>query len=147
MGLIIENLLKDYNINNSQCSYPRFIQIISIDCCDCGHSFKSYETELLIEKSRKYFNIEKTEYENECYAEKWNCKKCGSEYMLLWSDFSVALERTTLKPIKINVKQIGRNVKKPIPLFKGLVGYSFPPKSEIESVNYEKFKRYILEIE
>lgn len=145
LNSIIENALNKYNINYCQCSYPRFIQIVSIDCFDYGQSFKSYETEILIENSRKYFETEKFENKQECHSEKWKCKKCNSEFEYYWSDLSIALDRTTLKPINIKAKSIGKQTITPIPLYKGLVGYSYPPKNEIINVNIYEFEKYIIE--
>ncbi len=137
--------LEKYNYKYCQCSYPRFIQIVSIDCFEYGHSFKSIETELLIEKSLNYFERKAIEKTGECHSETWKCKKCNSEYELSWSDMSIALDRQTLKPKNIKAKIIGKKNETPIPLYKGLVGYSYPSKSEIVNVEYETFEKYILE--
>ncbi|MDY3317389.1 hypothetical protein PG630_08730 [Riemerella anatipestifer] len=145
IDVLLDNALQKYNSKSCQCAFPRFIQIVSIDCFDYGQSFKSYETEILIKKSRKFFDSEKFENKQECHSEKWNCKKCNSEFELYWSDLSIALDRTTLKPINIKVKSIGKESIVPIPLYKGLYGYSYPPKTEIINVNIDEFENYILE--
>lgn len=142
---LLDLALEKYNEKYCQCSYPRFIQIVSIDCYDYGESFRSFETEVFIEKSRKYFETAKFESKRDSYAEKWVCRKCNSEFEYYWSDLSIALDRATLKPINIKAKAIGAPPVIPIPLYRGLSGYSYPPKSEIRDVSMEEFEKYILE--
>lgn len=144
---LIEKALENYNQNFCQCRFPRFIQISSINCFDYNSNFKSIETEILIDKSRNFFTTEKVESEGgECYTENWTCKKCGSRFELNWTDLSIYLDRAYLKPIKITSFLIGKNPIKPIPLFRGLVGYNYPPKTEIVNVSFEEFEKYILEL-
>src|ERR1700739_186484 len=115
--------LEIYNSNSCQCAYPRFQQIAGIDCSKTKDSFKCYDTDLLIDLSKTYFNIEKSEFTDENTNEKWVCKKCGSTYEYGWSDFSISVERQKLKLINLTVKEIGKPVSVPIPLYLGLMGH------------------------
>ncbi len=142
---LLDRAIDNYFKNACPCAYPRFIQIVSIDCFDYGESFKSRETEMLIKKSRKYFIVSDDEVKNECHGEKWICKKCSSEFQLSWSDLSIALDRETLKPINIQTPIIGKNVRETIPLYWGLVGHSYPSKYKIINVSFDDFENYILE--
>lgn len=134
-----------YNSKHCQCAYPRFQQIISIDCADTGNSFKCYDTDLLIDLSKSYFVSEKSELNDECTNEKWTCKKCSSIYEYGWSDFSIYVERQKLKLIDLKINLIGKQIENPTPVFLGLMGHSYPNEKEIRSVEYEYYENYIKE--
>ena len=138
--------LENYNSNFCQCAYPRFQQIIGIDCSNTGDSYKCYDTDLLIDLSAQYFNIEKSELSNECNNFNWICKKCGSTYEYGWSDFSIYVERQKLKLTNLKVQSIGKPTIKPIPLYLGLMGHSIPPETEMSNVDFEEFQNYMIEI-
>lgn len=142
LNKVIEFYFKE---NSCACQFPRFLQIVGINCVDYNESFKCWETTLLLNKVREYFKIENLEKGPECSNQKWTCKKCSSIFNFGWSDFSVAVEREVLKPIEIKTTMKGMESKKPIPLYVGLYGHSYPPYTEIESVDFETFKNYILE--
>jgi hypothetical protein len=137
--------LNIYNLEFCQCAYPRFQQIISIDCSNTGNSFKCYDTDLLIDLSKEYFDIEKSELSDECTNEKWICKKCGSTYEYGWSDFSIYVERQKLKLKNLAVSFKGKPTIKPIPLLLGLMGHSYPSKTEMTSVTFADFEKYMTE--
>ena len=142
---VFTSSLNIYNSEFCQCAYPRFQQIISIDCASTGNSFKSYDTDLLIDLSKVYFDIEDSQLCDEINNQKWICKKCSSTYEYGWSDFSIYVERQKLKLIDLRVESIGKPVVKPIPLYLGLMGHSYPPKSEITSVDLAYFENYMTE--
>jgi hypothetical protein len=48
-----------------------------------------------------------------------------------------------LTELKAEVK--GKPVTKPIPLYLGLAGHSYPSRQEITSVSFEEFKKYMTE--
>lgn len=135
--------LKHYYVNACQCAYQRFQQLIGIDCCKSGDSFKCYDTDLLISLSKEYFDIQKSELSDENKNEKWVCKKCGSTYEFGWSDFSIYVERQKLKLVILQVKEIGSPASKPIPVYLGLMGHTYPLESEIINVDFEEFKNYL----
>lgn len=143
---VIEKTVKIYYHGDScACQYPRFKQIVGINCTDYREAFKAWETSLLIEKVRKHFEIEPLENGPECSNEKWICKRCQSEYNFGWSDFSIAVERDVLLPIKIKAKEKGKKAITPIPLYIGLYGHSYPSKKEIDNVSFEVFQKYVME--
>src|SRR5450631_4495663 len=78
-----------YYLQACQCAYPRYQQIVGIDCSDTRNSFKCYDTSLLIDLSRPYFDVSRSELKDEVKNELWVCKKCGSVYEYGWSDFSI----------------------------------------------------------
>ena len=143
-GLFISSL-NIYNSEFCQCAYPRFHQIISIDCSNSGNSFKCNDTDLLIDLSKPYFDIETSELTDECTNEKWTCKKCGSTYEYGWSDFSINVERQKLKLQNLKVSLKGKQTITPIPLFLGLMGHSYPAKTEMKSVEFNDFENYMTE--
>jgi len=137
--------LNVYNSEFCQCAYPRFQQIISIDCANTGNAFKCYDTDLLIDLSKPHFDIEKSNLTDECSNEKWTCKKCGSTYEYGWSDFGIYVERQKLKLQNLAIPSKGKQAIKPIPLFLGLTGHSLPPRTEITNADYTDFKNYMTE--
>ena len=142
---LIESSIKMYNSTACPCGFPRFQQIVGIDCSNYGDSFKCVETELLINKSKRFFHIEPSDRKDENVNEKWVCKTCGSKYEYGWQDFSIAVERQKLELCDLKTVQVGEKQRHPIPLYLGLRGHSYPPKSEITAVEFEEFERYILE--
>lgn len=137
--------LAAYNAENCPCAYPRFQQIIGIDCRDTGNSFKCFETDLLINLSKAGFDIEKSQLTDECTNEKWTCRKCGSTYEYGWSDFSIYVERQKLKLVHLAASPKGKPAVHPIPLYLGLMGHSYPSKTEITSVDFGAFENYLTE--
>lgn len=142
---LLEKTFKQYNEKNCQCSYPRYRQIIGINCSDTSKSFQSFETEILINLSKSNFIREEREKLGENIFEIWTCKKCNSTFEYAWTDFSIAVNRQYLKVIELKVKDTGKPQTDIIPLFAGLFGYSYPSKEIIKPVNYKTFENYILE--
>jgi hypothetical protein len=96
----LEKTLAFYNEKGCQCAFPRFRQIVSIDCVDTGSSFYASETEGFIGFARNYFTTVKLATGPEAQNELWTCNKCGSVYSYGWADFSIHVNRSILK-IKI----------------------------------------------
>ena len=142
---LLKSAFEIYDSKLCQCAYPRFRQIVQIDCSESGNSFKCYETEILIGLSKKNFNVTQSDLKDEVTNEKWECKKCNSIYEFGWSDFSIAVEREKLKLIELKTESIGKETIKPIPLYIGLHGHSYPPKTEMYSAEFSQFEKYILE--
>ena len=138
--------LEFYNSQYCQCAYPRFQQMIRIDLCNYKNaSFKCYDTDLLIDLSKKYFDIKQSQLNDEITNQLWTCKKCDSIYEYGWSDFSIYVERQKLKLIELKTESIGKQTEKPIPVFLGLMGHSYPDKTEITNVEFEEFENYLTE--
>jgi hypothetical protein len=142
---LFNDSLNIYNSHKCQCAFPRFQQIISIDCSNTGNSFKCYDTDLLISMSKNYFDITESTLKDEVTNEKWICKKCGSSYEFGWSDFSIYVERQKLKLTNLKTELIGLSTKKPIPLYLGHAGHSSPSREEITNVSFDEFKKYMTE--
>lgn len=134
-----------YNEDSCQCAYRRYRQLIGVDCTKSGNSFKCQDTEYLMALSKPYFDIEKSELTDECTNEKWVCKKCGSAYEYGWSDFSIAVDRQKLELTNLTVTPKGKPALKPLPLFLGLMGHSFPSRDEIKPADFTEFENYMLE--
>ena len=137
--------LERYNETSCQCSYPRFQQLIGIDCTKIGGSFKCLDTDLLISTAKPYFNITPSERKDENSNETWICKKCGSIYEYGWSDISIHIERQKLELIKLKTQSIGKIPNEPTPIYLGLMGHSYPPKYLMKPTEFEEFERYVLE--
>ena len=137
--------LEMYTSEFCQCAYPRYQQLIGIDCIASGDSFVCYETEMLIDLSRPYFDIDKSRLTDENTNETWKCKKCQSTYEYGWSDLSIHVERQKLKLTHLKTVSAGKGIEKPIPLYLGLHGHSYPPATEMTPVDFDVFEKYILE--
>ncbi|HNX88872.1 MAG TPA: hypothetical protein PKH58_07300 [Paludibacteraceae bacterium] len=141
----VKTALENYNEISCQCAYPRFQQLIGIDCAKTRDSFKCLDTDLLISISKEYFDISDSTLTDENTNAKWICKKCGSTYEYGWSDFSIYVERQKLELVDLKVELTGKATRKPIPLYLGLIGHSHPSKAEMTSVEFDDFEKYILE--
>ncbi|MBN1669732.1 MAG: hypothetical protein JXR37_01785 [Kiritimatiellae bacterium] len=140
---LIGSILEQYQEKACQCAYPRFRQIVSMDCAATGDSYTCYDTEIFIDMARTYFDVFASELHDEIRNEKWVCKSCGSVYEYGWSDFSIHVSRQRLTPVRINTQDIGLPPEKPVPLFVGIVGHSCLPKNEVLEASYKQFKRYM----
>jgi hypothetical protein len=125
------------------CAFPRFIQYTSIDCRTTHNSFYMSETEGFIQTSSDCFDGKELDKGDECYRGIYTCKTCGSTYINAWSDFSIRVSRTYLKPIELKSSQIGADAQQPIPYFLGLFGRSLPEQSDFKHVEYDTFRAYI----
>ena len=141
----VKTALENYNEISCQCAYPRFQQLIGIDCAKTRDSFKCLDTDLLISISKEYFDISDSTLTDEKTKAKWICKKCGSTYEYGWSDFSIYVERQKLELVDLKVELTGKATRKPIPLYLGLIGHSHTSKAEMTSVEFDDFEKYILE--
>jgi RNA polymerase subunit RPABC4/transcription elongation factor Spt4 len=139
---LFTKVLEGYHEHACQCAYPRYRQLMAIDCVDWGKSFSCYETELLIELSKPYFNWSANNLNPD---NTWICKTCGSTYSYEWQDFSISVNRQTVKIVELKTKELGKQAMKPIPLFLGLSGHSFPPATEIRQAFYPEFEDYLKE--
>jgi len=139
----IEEALLFYNEKSCQCAFPRFRQIVSIDCVDTRSSFYASETEGFISIGKKYFTSIKLDSGPEAQNELWTCNKCGSVYAFGWADFSIEVNRTFLKIQELKTTDIGAEPTLPIPLFVGIFGHKFPGKDQLIPVDFETFKNYI----
>ena len=142
---LFEQCFTRYYASSCQCAFPRYHQIMGIDCVDTGDSYSCYETEMLIGLSKPYFNIKPGPPGYEGNHQEWTCKKCGSVYSVDWEDFSIHVNRQTMKVTDLKVPLTGMQGIKPIPLVLGLSGHSFPPQTEMVPVGYEEFERYMME--
>jgi len=135
-----------YNSISCPCAFPRFRQVVSLDCTDYGKSFYASETEGFISNASIFFKRQSLESGIEASNELWTCKTCGSVYQYGWSDFSIHVNRTILKIIDLKTEEIGAPAELPLPLFVGLFGHNFPDKAHINPVDFETFKSYILQL-
>jgi hypothetical protein len=142
---LFDSAFRMYQKKGCPCAYPRFRQLASIDCSGTGHSFTCLDTELFIDAARKYFVIGSSDQTDEITNELWTCKTCKSQYEYGWSDFSIHVSRQKLSPVKIYATDIGLPTLKPVPLYLGLFGHSYPPKTELKPVSYWQFKNYVME--
>jgi hypothetical protein len=140
-NLFIDSL-NIYNSKSCQCAFPRFQQMVGIDCSDTGNSFKCYDTDLLISVTKDCFDITESNLNDEVTNEKWICKKCNTTYEFGWSDFSIYVDRQKLKLTNLKTELIGLPTTKPIPLYLGLAGHSYPSKEEITNVSFDEFRKY-----
>lgn len=144
---LFDRVIAKYYQDACACRYPRFLQIAGIDCLDYKASFMAWETILLIHKIKPNYDKQPLENGNEVFRELWTCKKCQSIFEFGYSDFSAAVSRQYVKPIEIKSASIGKAATQPIPLYIGLYGHVYPPKKDINPVSFEKFEKYMLELD
>ena len=142
---LIDEVIEMYYKDGCACEHPRFLQMVSIDCVDYKQAFVCWETELMIGRASESFSIKKMEPTKSEYLEKWTCNHCGSEYVLSWSEFSVAVDRKVLKAKSLKKPFSGKEALIPIPLHAGLYGHGYPSQSEIRGVDYQTLRNYLLE--
>jgi hypothetical protein len=140
---LLQETVEYYKSVGCPCAFPRFIQYTSIDCRETHDSFYMSETEGFIQTSADCFDGNEIDKGDECYKAIYTCKTCGSTYMNAWSDFSIRVNRTYLKPIELKARQIGAKAEQPIPFFVGLFGHSLPERADFKHVDFETFKEYI----
>jgi hypothetical protein len=141
---MLENVLECYSNKACQCAYPRFRQLVSIDCSETGDSYYVSETEGLLHHAKPYFNVKPIDRGSENVRELWTCKKCGSEYEFGWSDFSIRVDRSYLRVKTLKVAELGRAITEPIPLYVGAFGHS-TPRARFKRVGIKQLKLYLLE--
>lgn len=142
---IYKKAIINYTNKGCFCAFPRFQQIIGIDCTSTHNSFKCFDTEILMGLIKEHFDIENSEQNDECTNKKWTCKNCKSTYEYGWSDFSIHIDRQKLKLVELKTISQGKPTENPIPIFVGLIGHSYPDYSVIKSVDEETFRKYICE--
>ena len=142
---LFKKCFEHYYATSCQCAFPRYHQIVGIDCVDTGDSYSCYETEMLIGMSKPYFNITPGPPGFEGNHQEWACKKCGSVYSVDWEDFSIHVSRQTMEVTDLKVELTGKPATKPIPLVLGLSGHSYPPQTEMIPATYEDLEKYLME--
>lgn len=140
---MLRETVEYYKSLSCPCAFPRFIQYTSIDCDETHNSFYMSETEGFIQSSGDCFVSKEIDKGDECYKAIYTCKICGSTYIKAWSDFSIRVDRTYMKPIQLKAQQIGAETEMPIPFFVGLFGHSSPDRAGFKHVDYDTFKSYI----
>jgi hypothetical protein len=142
----LDETITYYHAAACPCAFPRFRQIVAIDCVDYRKSFYASETEGLISCAYKHFTVSPFAGGAEVNNDLWTCNTCGSTYHFGWSDFSIHVNRTFLKVIDLKVKDLGAAPSLPIPLHVGLFGHTFPDQTQIVPVDFETFSNYIREL-
>ncbi|WAC14508.1 hypothetical protein [Dyadobacter pollutisoli] len=139
----LDETLDFYNSLACPCAFPRFRQIVGLDCVDFRKSFYASETEGFISLAGKHFQIQEISGGDENSNQLWTCNTCASTFHCGWSDFSIHVNRTFLKTLELKTTDIGADATLPIPLFVGLFGHTFPDQSSILPVDYGTFTTYI----
>jgi hypothetical protein len=140
---LLRETIEYYKSLACPCAFPRFIQYASIDCRETHNSFYMSETEGFIQTSGDCFDTKEIDKGDECFKAIYTCKTCGSTYINAWSDFSIRISRTYLKPLQLKANQVGADAENPIPFFVGIFGHSYPDRSDFRNVDFETFKDYI----
>ena len=143
LWLLLKDTVANYNAIACPCAFPRFIQYVSIDCSETSNSYYMSETEGFIYSSKDYFEHKPIDKGDECEKSIWICKTCASTFVEAWSDFSIHVNRTYLKPLHLQAKQVGADPEEIIPFYVGLFGHSLPSRDGFRQVDYETFKNYI----
>ena len=140
---LIEETMAYFNSISCQCAFPRYRQIISLDCSDYEKSFYCSETEGFLQHSRPYFNMTEGSNKLEDNSQIWTCKKCGSAYDYARSDFSIYVSRGHLKIKEHKISDFGEAPQKSIPFVVGLFGHSYPDRKLFKQVDLDTFSSYM----
>lgn len=144
LNTLIMETLAFYKSVSCPCAFPRFRQIVGIDCTDYRASFYATETELFIDAASPLYEQKIIGHPNNNEKE-WTCKTCGSAWYFNWQDFSIHVSRSVLKIVDLRTADAGAAPTIPIPLFIGLSGHSYPDRTAIAPVDFETFKAYMQE--
>jgi hypothetical protein len=142
---LIEETMAYYNSTSCPCAFPRYRQIVSIDCVDYKQSFYSSETEGFLQHSQPYFDMTEGNKKNEDNSQIWTCKKCGSVYDYAYSGFSIYVNRGYLKIKEHKTADIGAEPQTPIRFVVGLFGHSYPARELFKQVDLYSFGEYMRE--
>ncbi|GAB4427086.1 MAG: hypothetical protein OHK0039_45300 [Bacteroidia bacterium] len=135
----MRSVLAVYRAVACPCAFPRFRQVVAIDCVDWGGAFFCYETEGLIAVAREGYAIG----DDTGYGSVWTCETCGSVFQQAWQDFSIHISRSTLKPVQLLVADLGAAAETPMRLSRGFAGHSHPPASLAVQVSPEEIKTWL----
>ncbi|MBC7904608.1 MAG: hypothetical protein H7Y27_14385 [Gemmatimonadaceae bacterium] len=135
-----------YKSISCYCAFPRFRQMIGIDCTDYRKAFAVSETECLIGISSQFFASQPVSNPGEANSELRTCKNCGSSYLFGWQDFSISVNRSVMKPVRINIEDRGAAALVPIPLFVGPSGHGLPDRTQMIPVPFDVFQKYMREL-
>lgn len=144
----LEEILDFYTEKSCPCGFPRFKQIVSIDCIEQNALFTCRETEGLIKlcRERDLYETEIIDADFQSDTEYWTCKTCGTRYLWGWSDSSTKIDRQYLKPVIEQGESIGAEAASPIPLFGGFFGKKLPSNRLWIQVSSEEMARYFTEL-
>lgn len=141
----IYELKNELDKNGCQCSFPRFRQIVALDCVADDGNYYISETENIIKIFKDKFSIIDINHDQSYLSkELWTCKFCNSTYEYERDEFSAYVSRSVLKIKDLKIRDVGNPEIFPIPLFIGPFGHTKPSKEYIELVDFSEFKRYIL---
>lgn len=140
---LLADTIKYYNTVACPCAFPRFFQYTTIDCVDTGSSFYMSETEGFIQAATEYYEVQKLDQGPEAANSIFTCKVCSSTFNWGWSDFSIHVNRSFLKPITLKATQKGADPEFPTPYFVGPFGHALPDRSAYKWVDFDTFKSYI----
>ena len=135
----LEETVAYYNHESCPCAFPRFRQIVGIDCVDYGGSFYFSETEGFIAVSTEQYP------QNPENGLQVICKTCGSVWWKEWQDFSIHISRTVMKPETLKANDIGADPVTPIPFNYGPVGHKNPDRSLFQHMELDVFVKYLKE--
>ena len=142
---LIEEIMTYYNSISCQCAFPRYRQIVSLNCSDYQKSFYSSETQGFLQHSRLYFDIIEGDNKQEDNSQIWTCKKCRSVYDYAYSGFSIYVNRGYLKINEHKTIDIGAEPQTPMPFVVGLFGHSYPDRDLFKQVDLDAFSSYMRE--
>jgi hypothetical protein len=147
LGALFTDVLQKYHATSCQCAYPRFRALVAIDCMVTGgRPYQCFESEMLIDMSKQYFDVGESSRSDEDSNKEWVCKTCGSTYEYGWTQFSIALDRQQLRLSDLKVESVGKSCSNPTPVFVGTRGYSRPSALDMEQVDFDDFRTYMLEM-
>ena len=146
--LAAEHILDFYTGDACPCSFPRFIQVVSLDCMDMDLLFTCRETEAFLKlcRERDLYSVEDIDADFQSDTEYWTCNTCGSRFLWGWSDTSVKIDRQYLKPVIIRAEKIGAGAANPIPLFGGFFGKNPPSDKMWIQVGSEDMIKYFVQM-
>ncbi|MBN2510055.1 MAG: hypothetical protein JXB03_07255 [Spirochaetales bacterium] len=144
----LEGVIETYTARGCPCGFPRFLQIVSIDCMDMNALFACRETEGLIKLLREHdlYDTQIIEADFQTETEYWTCRTCGSRLLWGWSDAVKKIDRQYLKPVVIQASPLGADPAVPIPLFGGFYGEKLPSSRFWLQVSSAEMAQYLTQL-
>lgn len=144
----IRAIVDHYRAAACPCAFPRFLDVVAFDGIQRGGSCYCSETEASIQFAREHFTRVKIDADGEVVREIWTCATCKSTFIYGWSDFSIHVSRSYLKPDRLIAKPLGASSGNMLCVHLGVFGHAYPPdlRGSIRVTNLEKFDAYMREL-
>ncbi len=144
----IQKIVDHYRSKACPCSFPRFCQVAAFDGIHDGGSCYCSETEAFIQFARPCYVRERIAEGGEVTRERWTCSTCESVFVYGWSDFSIRVSRSYLKPENVRASLFGAAASERLQVHLGIFGHAYPPslRGTVDVLDIRALEGYYLEL-